>query len=90
MPQARSFQAIVEGKTFTIETGKLAALAGGAVTVRLGDSLVFASATMSKTPREGADFFRSARTSGSACMPGAHPARSSAAKGGLEAIHGAH
>jgi polyribonucleotide nucleotidyltransferase len=57
MPQARTFQAVVEGKTFTIETGKLAALAGGAVTVRLGDSLVFASATMSKTPREGIDFF---------------------------------
>ncbi len=57
MPEARSFQTVVEGKTFTIETGKLAALAGGAVTVRVGDSIVFASATMSKTLREGIDFF---------------------------------
>lgn len=31
--------------------------AGGAVTVRVGDSMVLATATMSKNPREGLDFF---------------------------------
>jgi polyribonucleotide nucleotidyltransferase len=40
-----------------IETGKLAEQAGGAVTVRTGDTVVFASATMSKHPRAGIDFF---------------------------------
>lgn len=41
----------------TIETGKLAGLADGAVTVRYGDSVVLATATMAKQPREGVDFF---------------------------------
>lgn len=40
-----------------IETGKLAEQAGGAVTVRIGDTVVFATATMSKHPRTGIDFF---------------------------------
>ncbi|MBW4436609.1 MAG: polyribonucleotide nucleotidyltransferase [Pleurocapsa minor GSE-CHR-MK-17-07R] len=40
-----------------VETGKLAEQAGGAVTVRLGDTVVFATATMSKNLREGLDFF---------------------------------
>jgi polyribonucleotide nucleotidyltransferase len=57
MSPVTSVTANVEGKTFTFETGKLAGLAGGAVTVRIGDTLVFASATMSTKPREGIDFF---------------------------------
>jgi polyribonucleotide nucleotidyltransferase len=40
-----------------IETGKLAPQAGGAVTVRLGDSMVLVTATASNEPREGGDFF---------------------------------
>jgi polyribonucleotide nucleotidyltransferase len=40
-----------------IETGRLAGLAGGAVTVRMGDTVLFATATMNKHPREGLDFF---------------------------------
>lgn len=44
------------GKTVIFETGKLAGLAGGAVTVRLGDTVVFAAATMAGV-REGIDFF---------------------------------
>ena len=40
-----------------VETGKLAQQAGGAVTVRLGDSMVLVTATASKKPREGIDFF---------------------------------
>jgi polyribonucleotide nucleotidyltransferase len=41
----------------TIATGKLAEQAGGAVTLRVGDSMVLATATMSKSIREGLDFF---------------------------------
>ncbi|MCS6843806.1 MAG: polyribonucleotide nucleotidyltransferase, partial [Caldilineales bacterium] len=40
-----------------VETGTLALLAGGAVTVRSGDSVVLATATAAKTVREGTDFF---------------------------------
>jgi len=57
MSELRTFQTTVGGKPFTLETGKLAGLAGGAVTARLGDTMMFAAATMSKTPREGIDFF---------------------------------
>jgi polyribonucleotide nucleotidyltransferase len=57
MLNRKTFEAVVEGKTFQISTGGLAAHAGGAVTVRIGDSLLFASATMSRNPREGIDFF---------------------------------
>jgi polyribonucleotide nucleotidyltransferase len=56
-PEVKIFEASVGGKTVTVETGKLAAQAGGAVTVRLGDSMVFAAATMSEQPRAGIDFF---------------------------------
>ncbi|MFO1541564.1 MAG: exonuclease domain-containing protein [Chloroflexota bacterium] len=44
------------GRTLTIETGRMARLAGGAVTVRYGDTLVLASANRSD-PRPGLDFF---------------------------------
>jgi polyribonucleotide nucleotidyltransferase len=44
------------GRTLTIETGKLARLAGGAVTVRLGDTMVLGTANRSD-PRPGLDFF---------------------------------
>jgi polyribonucleotide nucleotidyltransferase len=57
MSEVRTFQASLDGKTITIETGKLAGLASGAVTIRQGDSVLLATAMMSKTPREGIDFF---------------------------------
>jgi DNA polymerase III epsilon subunit family exonuclease len=44
------------GRTLTLETGKLAGLAGGAVTVRYGDTLVLGTANRSE-PRPGLDFF---------------------------------
>lgn len=40
-----------------LETGKLAQLAGGSVTLRLGDTVVLATAVVSPTVREGIDFF---------------------------------
>jgi polyribonucleotide nucleotidyltransferase len=54
---SKMYIAEVGGKSITIETGKLAMQAGGAVTVRLGDSVVLCTATASKEPRVGTDFF---------------------------------
>lgn len=45
------------GKTITFETGLLAQQANGAVSVRVGDTIVFSAVTATKTPREGVDFF---------------------------------
>ncbi|MHB1449994.1 MAG: polyribonucleotide nucleotidyltransferase, partial [Bellilinea sp.] len=56
IPEAKQYTAQVGGRTITIETGKLAQQAGGAVTLRLGDSVVFAAATLGGI-REGIDFF---------------------------------
>src|ERR1035437_1619042 len=56
-PEVKQYPAMVGGQTVTFETGKLAAQAGGAVTVRLGDTIMFAAATMGTEPREGQDFF---------------------------------
>ena len=48
---------MVGNQTITFETGKLAGQADGAVTIRIGDSVIFASAVMSNNTREGIDFF---------------------------------
>jgi polyribonucleotide nucleotidyltransferase len=57
MLQAKKYSTMIAGKEVIIETGHLAGQAGGAVTVRLGDTVVFAAATMSEEPRQGIDFF---------------------------------
>ncbi len=54
--QEHVYSVTVGGREIFIETGTLARLAGGAVTVRSGDSVVLATATAAK-PREGIDFF---------------------------------
>ena len=46
-----------DGRILSIETGRVAKEAGGSVIVRLGDTMVIATATMSLSPREGIDFF---------------------------------
>ena len=51
------FKTQVGGKEIIIKTGKLAEQAGGAVTIQMGDSMLLATATMSKSVREGLDFF---------------------------------
>jgi polyribonucleotide nucleotidyltransferase len=43
-------------RSIVLETGKLAKQAGGAVTARLGDTVVLATATRSAAPRPGVDF----------------------------------
>ena len=42
---SQTLETQIGGRTLTIETGKLARLAGGAVTVRYGDTLVLGTAT---------------------------------------------
>ncbi len=45
------------GQTLSIETGKLAEQANGAVLVRHGDTIVLATACVSRSQRPGTDFF---------------------------------
>src|SRR3989344_5364525 len=52
----RVFETEVAGKKLTIETGRLAQQANGSCTVRYGDTVVLATATMGNI-REGIDFF---------------------------------
>ena len=56
-PDIKTFTREFGGKTLTIEHGRVAGLAGGAVMVRYGDTVVLCTATMARTPREGMDFF---------------------------------
>jgi polyribonucleotide nucleotidyltransferase len=51
------FTSAIGDHPISIETGKLAGQAGGAVTLRCGDTMLLATATMSKEPREGIGFF---------------------------------
>jgi polyribonucleotide nucleotidyltransferase len=48
---------MVGDKEIVIETGYFAWQANGAVIVRVGDTMILATATMAKEPREGIDFF---------------------------------
>ncbi|MGQ0601491.1 MAG: polyribonucleotide nucleotidyltransferase, partial [Anaerolineales bacterium] len=57
MAEVKQYTIEFGGQSLTLETGKLAGLAGGAVTIRVGDTLLLAAATMSSLPREGIDFF---------------------------------
>ncbi len=52
-----SFEMELGGRKLTVETGKLAKQANGAVLVRYGDTVVLVTATASAEPREGVDFF---------------------------------
>jgi polyribonucleotide nucleotidyltransferase len=56
-PTTHRVQLEVAGRALTFETGWLARQAGGAVTVRYGDTVVLVTATGSEAPREGIDFF---------------------------------
>ena len=44
-------------QTITVKSGKLAEQAGGSVVLTLGDNMLICTATMSKSVREGLDFF---------------------------------
>jgi len=51
------FEAKLGDQTLTIKTGKFARLAGGSVVLQSGDTVLLGTATMSRGPREGIDFF---------------------------------
>jgi polyribonucleotide nucleotidyltransferase len=57
MNNERTFSTMVGAHQLTVSAGRLAEQAGGAVTARIGDSMLLATATMAKTTREGLDFF---------------------------------
>ena len=57
LSEPKQYTVTVGGKPFTIETGHLAGQAGGAVTIRIGNTMVLATATMSDDPRPGISFF---------------------------------
>src|SRR5687767_5060518 len=54
--QATRVERQIGGRTLTIETGTLAKLADGSVTVQMGDTVVL-GAVVRANPREGIDFF---------------------------------
>ncbi len=56
-PENKVYTAAVGGKEMTFETGRLALQAGGAVTVRIGETMMFAAASISPSIRPGIDFF---------------------------------
>ena len=56
-PENHVYTAMIGDKQIVVETGRLARLAGGAVTVRIGETMVLGTATMSKEVRMGIDFF---------------------------------
>ena len=55
--EPKIYETMLGEKSITFETGQLAGQAGGAITARMGDTMVFATATMSGDPRLGIDFF---------------------------------
>src|SRR5579883_1688757 len=50
-------EAVIGGRVMSIETGRVAEQANGAVLVRYGDTMVLATAVGANSPREGIDFF---------------------------------
>ncbi len=57
MSEIKNYSLDIAGQTLKIEIGKLANQANGAVTAQLGDSVVLATAVMSRDPKVGSDFF---------------------------------
>lgn len=57
MAETKQYSLDVAGRPFTIETGRMAGLAHGAVTVRYGDTVILATAVVSAVVREGIDYF---------------------------------
>jgi len=55
--EIQTFETDYSGKKLVIEHGRMAHQAGAAVTVRMGETLVLATVTMSSKAREGMDFF---------------------------------
>lgn len=55
--EPKTYSHTLEGKTFHVELNNWAEQANGSVLVRLGDTMVLATAVINPNPREGGDFF---------------------------------
>ncbi len=53
----KSYSMELAGRTLTVDVGRVAKQANGAVLMHYGDTTVLSTATASKEPREGIDFF---------------------------------
>ena len=53
----KSYSMELAGKTLTVDIGRVAAQANGAVFIKYGDTTVLSTATASDKPRDGVDFF---------------------------------
>jgi polyribonucleotide nucleotidyltransferase len=57
MGDYKTYSMEIGGKTLTIDIGRVAKQANGACLMHYGDTVVLSTATASKSPREGVDFF---------------------------------
>jgi len=57
LESVREYSMELGGKPLTLQFGKVAKQANGSVLVSYGDTIVLVTATASKEPREGVDFF---------------------------------
>ena len=53
----KSYEMEIAGRTLHVDVGRVAAQANGAVLIQYGDTTLLSTATASKKPREGIDFF---------------------------------
>ncbi len=53
----QTFETVVAGRKLVVDTGYVACQAGGSALLRYGDTVVLVTATASREPREGIDFF---------------------------------
>jgi polyribonucleotide nucleotidyltransferase len=57
MEMYKSYSMEIAGRTLTVDVGRVCAQANGAALMHYGDTVVLSTATASKEPREGIDFF---------------------------------
>lgn len=53
----KSYSMELAGRTLTVDIGRVATQANGAVFIKYGDTTVLSTATASDKPRDGVDFF---------------------------------
>ena len=53
----KTFEMELAGRTLRVDVGRVCAQANGAALMHYGDTVVLSTATASKEPREGIDFF---------------------------------
>ena len=71
------------GRKFSLETGRIARQADGAVLASYGETVVLATVVGARSPKPGIDFFHSRSIIRNASMP---PARSRAAISSVRAV----